>query len=77
MLLLQPLVAINNLDSAILTKYTSLRSFHEQTVRGTPLDYEIAGIYTSALLDSYMVSIEPIETPKILIAHTGIQSDVE
>ncbi|KAK3395072.1 hypothetical protein B0H63DRAFT_63955 [Podospora didyma] len=39
---------------AILTKYSSLRSFHEQTVKGSPLDYEIAGIYTSALLDSYM-----------------------
>ena len=42
--------------SAILTKYTSLRSFYEQTVKGSPLDYEIAGIYTSALLDAYMVS---------------------
>ncbi|KAK4197962.1 hypothetical protein QBC40DRAFT_332216 [Triangularia verruculosa] len=39
---------------AILTKYTTLRSFYEQTVKGSPLDYEIAGIYTSALLDSYM-----------------------
>ncbi|KAH6880762.1 hypothetical protein B0T10DRAFT_519137 [Thelonectria olida] len=39
---------------AILTKYTSLRSFHEQTVKGSPLDYEIAGIYTSSLLDAYM-----------------------
>jgi hypothetical protein len=40
--------------SAILTKYTSLRSFHEQTVKGSPLDYEIAGIYTNALLDAYV-----------------------
>ncbi|KAK3380771.1 hypothetical protein B0T24DRAFT_664692 [Lasiosphaeria ovina] len=39
---------------AILTKYSSLRSFHEQTVKGSPLDYEIAGIYTGSLLDSYM-----------------------
>ncbi|KAF4943986.1 hypothetical protein FSARC_14799 [Fusarium sarcochroum] len=39
---------------AILTKYTSLRSFHEATLRGSPLDYENAGIYTNSLLDSYM-----------------------
>lgn len=39
---------------AILTKYTSLRSFHEATNRGSPLDYENAGIYTSSLLDAYM-----------------------
>ncbi|KAJ5715709.1 uncharacterized protein N7483_012890 [Penicillium malachiteum] len=38
---------------AILTKYTALRSYHEQTVRGSPLDYENAGIYTSGLLDAY------------------------
>nr|RBQ86854.1 hypothetical protein FVER53263_13019 [Fusarium verticillioides] len=39
---------------AILTKYTSLRSFHEATLRGSPLDYENAGIYTNSLLDAYM-----------------------
>ncbi|KAF2805523.1 uncharacterized protein BDZ99DRAFT_423807 [Mytilinidion resinicola] len=39
---------------AILTKYSSLRSFHEQMVKGSPLDYENAGIYTSSLLDAYM-----------------------
>ncbi|KAH0174052.1 hypothetical protein KCU67_g971, partial [Aureobasidium melanogenum] len=39
---------------AILTKYTSLRSFHEATNRGSPLDYENAGIYTNSLLDAYM-----------------------
>ncbi|CAI7660111.1 unnamed protein product [Penicillium glandicola] len=38
---------------AILTKYTALRSYHEETVRGSPLDYENAGIYTSSLLDAY------------------------
>ncbi|MCJ1398739.1 hypothetical protein MMC11_001940 [Xylographa trunciseda] len=40
--------------SAVLTKYTSLRSFYEQTVQGSPLDYENAGVYTSALLDAYL-----------------------
>lgn len=39
---------------AILTKYTALRSYHEKTVKGSPMDYEIAGIYTNSLLDSYM-----------------------
>ncbi|KAJ2993958.1 hypothetical protein NUW58_g1681 [Xylaria curta] len=39
---------------AILTKYTSLRSFHEATNKGSPLDYENAGIYTNSLLDAYM-----------------------
>ena len=39
---------------AILTKYTSLASFHEHKQVFTPLDYESAGIYTRALLDSYM-----------------------
>ncbi|VUC29193.1 unnamed protein product [Clonostachys rosea] len=38
---------------AILTKYTSLRSFHEQTRKGSPLDYENAGVYTAALYDAY------------------------
>ncbi|KAF5539435.1 hypothetical protein FMEXI_8924 [Fusarium mexicanum] len=39
--------------SAILTKYTSLRSYHEQTKKGSPLDYENAGVYTAALYDAY------------------------
>ncbi|OCK80670.1 hypothetical protein K432DRAFT_416534 [Lepidopterella palustris CBS 459.81] len=47
-------VAASDLGSAILTKYSSLRSFHEQSVKGSPLDYENAGIYTSSLLDAYM-----------------------
>ncbi|KAJ5294392.1 hypothetical protein N7508_009213 [Penicillium antarcticum] len=38
---------------AILTKYTALRSYHEQTTLGSPLDYENAGIYTGGLLDAY------------------------
>lgn len=42
------------LYSAILTKYTSLRSYQELTNKGSPLDYENAGVYTSSLLDSYM-----------------------
>lgn len=41
--------------SAIVTKYTSLRSYHEQTKKGSPLDYENAGIYTAALFDAYTV----------------------
>ncbi|KAH8586597.1 hypothetical protein B0O99DRAFT_695347 [Bisporella sp. PMI_857] len=40
---------------AILTKYSSLRSYREQVVKGSALDYENAGIYTSALFDAYMV----------------------
>ena len=43
--------------SAILTKYTSLRSFHEKTTKGSPLDYENAGVYTAALYDAYSVSL--------------------
>ncbi|KAM5523873.1 hypothetical protein FOXYSP1_14216 [Fusarium oxysporum f. sp. phaseoli] len=40
-------------ESAVLTKYTSLRSYHEQTRKGSPLDYENAGVYTAALYDAY------------------------
>src|ERR1700710_1617257 len=43
-----------NHNSAILTKYTALRSFVEQAGNFTPLEYENAGVYTSALLDAYM-----------------------
>ena len=39
---------------AILTKYTALADFQKKQRNFTPLDYENAGIYTSALLDSYM-----------------------
>ncbi|EMD85057.1 hypothetical protein COCC4DRAFT_31650 [Bipolaris maydis ATCC 48331] len=39
---------------AILTKYTSLKTFHESMGFFSPLDYENAGIYTGALLDAYM-----------------------
>lgn len=39
---------------AILTKYTSLASFHAVHNNFSPLDYENAGIYTGALLDSFM-----------------------
>ncbi|TFK33522.1 hypothetical protein BDQ12DRAFT_615171 [Crucibulum laeve] len=39
---------------AILTKYSALRSFHEREVKGSPLEYENAGVYSSALLDAYM-----------------------
>ncbi|KAJ7132376.1 hypothetical protein C8R44DRAFT_773923 [Mycena epipterygia] len=40
--------------NAILTKYTSLRSFYEKKIQGTPLNYDNVGVYTSALLDAYM-----------------------
>ncbi|KAJ6538432.1 hypothetical protein DFH09DRAFT_930393 [Mycena vulgaris] len=40
--------------NAILTKYTSLKSFYEKTIHGSPLDYENAGVYSAALLDAYM-----------------------
>ncbi|KAJ7797131.1 hypothetical protein B0H13DRAFT_1674612 [Mycena leptocephala] len=40
--------------NAILTKYTGLKSFHEKKLKGSPLDYENAGVYSSALLDAYM-----------------------
>ncbi|KAJ5360780.1 hypothetical protein N7517_009971 [Penicillium concentricum] len=39
---------------AILTKYSALRSYQVQTNKGSPLDYENAGVYTNALLESYM-----------------------
>ncbi|KAF5672034.1 hypothetical protein FHETE_3906 [Fusarium heterosporum] len=38
---------------AILTKYTALRIYHEETRKGSPLDYENAGVYTAALYDAY------------------------
>lgn len=40
--------------SAIITKYSALRSYQELSNRGTPLDYENAGVYTNALLDAYL-----------------------
>ncbi|KAJ6606117.1 hypothetical protein DFH09DRAFT_896390 [Mycena vulgaris] len=40
--------------NAILTKYTSLKNFYEKSIHGSPLDYENAGVYSSALLDAYM-----------------------
>ncbi|CAK5273697.1 unnamed protein product [Mycena citricolor] len=40
--------------NAILTKYTSLKSFYQKSIKGSPLDYENAGVYSSALLDAYM-----------------------
>ncbi|KXG46650.1 uncharacterized protein PGRI_055060 [Penicillium griseofulvum] len=39
---------------AILTKYSALRSYQLQTNKGSPLDYENAGVYTNALLEFYM-----------------------
>lgn len=34
--------------SAILTKYTALRSYYETERRGSPLDYENAGVSPAA-----------------------------
>ncbi|OQE13686.1 hypothetical protein PENFLA_c044G03126 [Penicillium flavigenum] len=39
---------------AILTKYSALRSYQVLTNKGSPLDYENSGVYTNALLESYM-----------------------
>ncbi|KAJ6580932.1 hypothetical protein B0H19DRAFT_1060628 [Mycena capillaripes] len=39
--------------NAILTKYTSLKNFHEKTIKGAPLDYKNTGLYSSVLLDAY------------------------
>lgn len=39
--------------SAIITKYTALRSFHEQNQRGFPLSYENAGFQAHGMLESY------------------------
>ena len=49
-----PLATTVDKISAILTKYTALRTYQELSNKGTPLDYENAGVYTSALLDAYM-----------------------
>jgi hypothetical protein len=40
--------------SAILTKYTSLRSFVMVQKDISPLNYDNAGVYTGDLLDAYM-----------------------
>ncbi|KAF3940573.1 hypothetical protein ABW19_dt0208725 [Dactylella cylindrospora] len=39
---------------AILTKYTTLSSFHTDGYKYSPLQYENAGLYTNALLDAFM-----------------------
>ncbi|CZT20894.1 uncharacterized protein RCC_06753 [Ramularia collo-cygni] len=39
--------------SAIITKYTALRSFYQQSRRGVPLTYENAGFYAHGLMDQY------------------------
>ena len=41
-------------SSAVLTKYTSLRSFHEQMPDVEPLDYTDCYLYAELLLDVYM-----------------------
>ncbi|KAI9924692.1 hypothetical protein MW887_006544 [Aspergillus wentii] len=39
---------------AILTKYTALRSYQLLSNKGSPLDYENAGVYTNSLLEHYL-----------------------
>lgn len=39
---------------AILTKYSTLRSYQLLSNKGSPLDYENAGVYTNSLLESYL-----------------------
>ena len=46
--------ACSQRTSAILTKYANLRRFYEESLHGSPLNDEIAGAYSSALLDAYM-----------------------
>ena len=40
--------------SAVLSKYTSLRSFHEQMPGVAPLDYDNVVLYHTYLLEAYM-----------------------
>lgn len=40
--------------SAVLTKYTALRLYQVLANKGSPLDYENAGVYTNSLLESYL-----------------------
>ncbi|KAI5776497.1 hypothetical protein EDC01DRAFT_463456 [Geopyxis carbonaria] len=42
------------LTTAVLTKYTAVRSFHETMPGFSPLDYDNVGVYMSDLLDAYM-----------------------
>ncbi|KAF4462445.1 hypothetical protein FALBO_10745 [Fusarium albosuccineum] len=39
---------------AVLTKYTSLKSFHAMSTQFNPLSYESARVYTSALRDAFL-----------------------
>lgn len=73
--------------SAILTKYTSLRSFYEQSLKGSPLDYENAGVYSSALLDAYMEyksiwkelqgTISEVEGNRMILAKASETTDLK
>ncbi|KAF4334947.1 hypothetical protein FBEOM_11204 [Fusarium beomiforme] len=40
--------------NAVLTKYTSLKSFHTLSVQFNPLSYENARVYTAALRDAFL-----------------------
>ena len=39
---------------AVLTKYSSLKSFHSSSTHFNPLSYENARVYTSALRDAFL-----------------------
>ena len=52
----QPLRLFNmsNKNSAVLTRYTALRSFHLQTTGISPLDYSRALVHAKGLMESYI-----------------------
>ena len=54
-----------------------LRSFYEQNIKGSPLDYENAGVYASALLDAYMVSHAPTPVVPCVNFFIGLQVALE
>ncbi|KAB8206009.1 hypothetical protein BDV34DRAFT_224878 [Aspergillus parasiticus] len=56
---------------AVLTKYSALRSYQLLSNKGSPLDYENAGVYTNSLLESYLDYKEIWKTIGILGADYG------
>ncbi|MCJ1280115.1 hypothetical protein MMC21_007942 [Puttea exsequens] len=45
---------MSNKNSAVLTRYTALRSFHLQTTGISPLDYSRALVHAKGLMESYI-----------------------
>ncbi|KAE8323661.1 hypothetical protein BDV39DRAFT_208643 [Aspergillus sergii] len=56
---------------AVLTKYSALRSYQLLSNKGSPLDYENAGVYTNSLLESYLDYKDIWKTIGILSADYG------